>query len=64
VRDADELRDLKTAYMTLVRKHGEEVTEFQAFKQSLLDMNRRHRLEAARMYAAIISRVEKKVRRR
>jgi hypothetical protein len=49
--------------MGLVRLYGQEVTEFSAFKHSLLDMNRRHRLEAARMYARIISKVERKVGR-
>jgi hypothetical protein len=63
VRDVDDLNELKRAYMALVRQYGEEVTDFQGFKQSLLDLNRRHRLEAARMYASIISKVEKKVRR-
>ena len=63
MRDADDLNDLKRAYMALVRQYGQEVAELKAFKQSLLDLNRRHRLEAARMYASIISKVEKKVRR-
>jgi hypothetical protein len=49
--------------MELVRVHGQEVTEFKAFKQSLLDLNRRHRLEAARLYASIIAKVERKVGR-
>ena len=61
MRDVDDLKDLKRAYMELVRIHGQEVTEFKAFKQSLLDLNRRHRLEAVRMYVKIISRVEKKM---
>ena len=64
MRDVDDLKDLKRHYLELVRLHGEEITEFSAFKHSLLDMNRRHRLEAARMYASIISRVERKVGRR
>ena len=63
VRDVDDLNDLKRAYLALVRQYGAEVAEFKTFKQSLLDLNRRHRLEAARMYASIISKVEKKVRR-
>jgi hypothetical protein len=63
VRDVDDLNDLKREYMELVRRHGEEVTGFKAFKQSLLDLNRRHRLEAARMYATVISKVEKRLRR-
>jgi hypothetical protein len=63
VRDVDDLNDLKREYMELVRRHGHEVTEFKAFRQSLLDLNRRHRLEAARMYASIISRIEKRLRR-
>ena len=34
------------------------------FKQSLLELNRRHRLEAVRMYVRIISKIEKKVGRK
>lgn len=64
MRDIDDLKDLKRQYMELVRLHGQEVTEFKPFKQSLLDLNRRHRLEAAKMYAQIISKVERKVGRR
>lgn len=63
MRDVDDLRDLKREYLELVRIHGEEVTEFKAFKRSLLEMNRRHRLEAVRMYANIISKVERKMGR-
>ena len=63
VRDVDDLNDLKRAYLALVRQYGAELAELKGFKQSLLDLNRRHRLEAARMYARIISKVEKKVRR-
>jgi len=40
---------LEREYVALVRSHGEEVTEFKPFKQSLLELNRRHRLEATRM---------------
>ena len=61
MRDVDDLKDLKRAYMALVRTYGQEVTEFTAFKQSLLELNRKHRREAARMYASIISKVERKV---
>ncbi len=61
MRDADDLMDLKRHYMELVSKYGDELTEFRAFKRSLLDLNRRHRLEAATMYATIISKVERKV---
>jgi hypothetical protein len=64
VRDVDDLKDLKREYLELVRIHGEEVTEFKAFKQSLLDLNRRHRLEAVRMYVKIISKVDKKMGRK
>lgn len=63
MRDVDDLKDLKRQYLELVRRYGREVTEFNAFKQSLLDMNRRHRLEAARRYASIISKVERRLRR-
>jgi len=64
MRDVDELRDLKREYVELVRIHGEEDTEFKPFKQSLLELNRRHRLEALGMYVRIISRIERKVGRR
>jgi hypothetical protein len=64
VRDLDDLRDLKREYLGLVRTYGEAITEFKAFKQSLLELNRRHRLEAVRMYARIISKIEKKVGRK
>jgi hypothetical protein len=60
LRDVDDLKDLKRVYLELVRAHGEKVTEFKAFKQALLEMNRRHRREAAMMYVNMISRVEKK----
>lgn len=64
MRDVDELRDLKREYVELVRIHGEEDTEFKPFKQSLLELNRRHRLEALGMYVRIISRIERKVGRK
>ena len=63
VRDVDDLRDLKREYLDLVRIHGEEVTGFKSFKQSLLELNRRHRLEAARMYMNAISKIQKKLGR-
>jgi len=64
VRDVDDLKDLKREYLDLVRIHGEDATEFKRFKQSLLDLNRRHRLEAVRMYVNIISKIQKKMGRR
>jgi hypothetical protein len=64
VRDRDDLRDLKREYLELVRIHGEDITEFKAFKQSLLELNRRHRLEAVKMYAKIISKIEKRMGRK
>ena len=64
MRDVDDLKDLKRGYLELVRTYGEEATDFKAFKQSLLDLNRRHRLEAARMYVSIISKVERKMGRK
>jgi hypothetical protein len=64
VRDVDTLKDLKREYLELVRIHGEEATEFKGFKKSLLELNRRHRLEAVRMYADIIAKVDKKVGRK
>jgi hypothetical protein len=64
VRDIDDLKDLKREYLELVGIHGKDVTEFARFKRSLLEMNRRHRLEAARRYATIIAKIEKKVGKR
>lgn len=64
MRDLDELKDLKRAYLDLVRTHGEEAAEFKRFKRSLLDMNRRHRLEAVDMYVQIIAKIEKKIGRK
>ena len=63
MRDVDDLKDLKREYVELVRIYGEEVTEFKRFKQSLLALNRRHRLEAVRMYVNVISKIEKKIGR-
>ncbi len=62
MRDIDDLRDLKREYMGLVRVHGAELAELTSFKQSLLDMNRRHRLEAAKMYLRMISKIDRKTR--
>jgi hypothetical protein len=64
VRDVDDLGDLKRQYMELVRTYGEEVAELKPFKQSLLELNRRHRLEAIGMYVKVISKIEKKVGRK
>jgi hypothetical protein len=64
VRDVYELRDLKREYVELVRTYGEEVTEFKPFRQSLLELNRRHRLEAISMYVKVISKIEKKMGRK
>jgi hypothetical protein len=64
VRDVDELRDLKREYLELVRTHGEEATGFKAFKPALLQLNRRHRLEAVRMYVDAISKIQKKAGRK
>jgi hypothetical protein len=64
MRDIDDLKDLKREYLTLVRLHGAEAAELESFRQSLLAMNRRHRLEAVRMYLNIISRIERKMRSR
>jgi hypothetical protein len=61
MRDADDLKELKREYLELVRMYGEEAAEFKPFKQSLLEMNRRHRLEAAGMYVKIISRIQRKM---
>jgi hypothetical protein len=64
VRDAEDLKDLKREYMELVRQDGAVAAELKPFKQSLLEANRRHRLEVARMYARMISRIEGKMARR
>jgi hypothetical protein len=64
VRDLHDLRDLKRQYLELVRVHGEEVAEFRRFKQSLLELNRRHRLEFVSLYVKIISKIEKKTGRK
>ena len=64
MRDVDDLKDLKREYLELVRIHGEEAAEFKPFKQALLEMNRRHRIEAVGMYLNIISKIERKVGRR
>jgi hypothetical protein len=63
MRDLDEMRDLKRHYLELVRTHGEDVTEFKAFKESLLELNRKHRREAVSLYVKILSKVEKKLGR-
>lgn len=63
MRDVDDLKDLRREYMDLVRSYGEEVSEFKRFKRSLLELNRRRRLEAVRLYMGIISKVQKKVGR-
>jgi hypothetical protein len=61
MRDLHDLQDLKREYRDLVRAHGEEVAELVAFKRALLDLNRRHRRDAAAMYARMIARIQKKV---
>ena len=61
MRDLDDLKDLKRAYLDLVRKHGQEATELRRYKQSLLEMTQRHRREAAQMYVKMIARIEKKL---
>jgi hypothetical protein len=60
MRDLDDLQDLKREYLRLVRTLGEEAAELRSFKRSLLEMNRRHRKEAASMYAKMIAKLEKK----
>jgi hypothetical protein len=61
VRDVDELKDLKRAYLDLVRRHGQEAAELKSFKRSLLELNQRHRREAAQMYVKMISKIERKL---
>ncbi len=61
--DLDQLRDLKKRYMRLVKKHGEEVAGFAPFKKALLELNRKHRRAAIRMYSQTISKIERKMTR-
>ena len=60
----DELKALRTRYLELVAIFGKHATEFTAFKETLLDMNRRHRLEVARLYTTQIAKIEKKMGRK
>jgi hypothetical protein len=59
----DEVKALRSRYLELVAIHGKHATDFTAFRQTLLDMNERHRLEGARLYRNQIARVEKKMGR-
>ena len=61
MREIDEMKDLRSEYLELVRVYGKEVTGFKSFRQSLLDMNRRHRLKGKRLYEKEIAKIEKKV---
>ena len=60
-RAVDDLKALRNRYLELVAIYGKHATEFTAFKQTLLDMNRRHRLEGARPYTTQIAKIEKKM---
>jgi hypothetical protein len=62
MRDLDQLKKLKTRYADLMRLHGEQVAEYTRFRQALLELNRKHRQDALRMYSQIISRIEKKTK--
>ncbi len=62
MRDIDELKKLKQRYVDLMNMHGEHVAEYKAFRRALLELNRKHRQEALRMYSQIISRIEKKTK--
>lgn len=62
MRDIDRLKELKKRYFHLVKTHGKQVAEFNAFRKSLLELNRKHRLTAMKMYANMISKIEKKTK--
>lgn len=64
MREIDEMKDLRSEYLELVRTYGTEVTGFKSFRQTLLNLNRRHRLEGKRLYEQEISKIEKKVGKR
>ena len=54
----DRLREMKKRCLQLVREHGEEIAGFAAFKKDLLELNRRHRLAAIRIYEQAIAKIE------
>ena len=56
--DLDQMKKLKQRYVELVKKYGEEVTEFKSFRESLLKLNQKHRADAIEMYTKIISKIE------
>lgn len=62
MRDIDRLDKLKKRYLHLVEIHGTQVAEFNKFRKSLLELNRRHRSAAMKMFANVISRIEKKTK--
>ena len=64
MREIDEMKDLRSEYLELVRTYGKKVTGFKSFRQSLLDMNRRHRLEGKRLYEKEIAKIEQKMGKR
>jgi hypothetical protein len=59
----DEMKALRTRYLELVALYGKHATDFQTFKQTLLDMNERHRLEGKRLYTTQIAKIERKMGR-
>lgn len=62
MRDIDQLKDLKKRYIQLIKLHGEQVAELKPFRKALLELNRKHRADAIRMYSRMISKIEKKTK--
>lgn len=56
------MRKLRKRYLELVARHGEGVAGARAFRSALLELNRRHRRAAIRMYERMIARIERKIR--
>ena len=56
------MRKLRTRYLQLVARHGERAAGAKAFRAALLELNRRHRRNAIRMYERMIARIERKIR--
>lgn len=59
MRDTDQMKELRKKYIALMERHGEDVTEYKAFREALLELNRQHRRDAIQMYVDMISKIEK-----